>query len=58
MHRQKYSYSYTINSTRLKEQTILLPVNNDGCPNYKYMEQYIKNVMYKQYNKYLEFLGN
>ena len=58
MHREKYSYSYTINSTRLKEQTILLPVNNDGCPDYKYMEQYIKNVMYKQYNKYLEFLGN
>lgn len=57
MHRQKYSYSYTINSTRLKEQIILLPVNNDGCPNYKYMEQYIKNVMYKQYNKYLQFLS-
>ena len=55
-HKDKYSYSYTINSTRLKEQIILLPVNEDGNPDYAYMEQYIKNIMYNQYKRYLEFL--
>ena len=56
-HKNKYSYSYTINSTRLKEQIILLPINEDGNLDYEYMEQYIKNIMYNQYKRYLDFLG-
>lgn len=57
-HKNKYSYSYTINSTRLKEQIILLPINEDGNLDYEYMEQYIKNIMYNQYKRYLDFLGS
>lgn len=55
-HKNKYSYSYTINSTRLKEQIILLPVNQENEPDYEYMEQYIKNIMFEQYSRYLQFL--
>ncbi|MGV8145168.1 MAG: restriction endonuclease subunit S [Alkaliphilus sp.] len=57
-HKRKYSYSYTINSTRLKKQNILLPVNEKNEPDYAYMEQYIKNRMWMKYNQYSEFRNN
>lgn len=53
--KSKYSYSFTINSTRLKKQTIMLPVNGKEEPDYEYMEQYIKNLMIKKYNQYLNY---
>lgn len=40
-HKSKYSYSFTANSTRLKKQNILLPLDNSK-PNYQFMEDYIK----------------
>mgnify|MGYP002711996446 FL=1 len=40
-HKEKYSYSFTINSSRLKKQIIKLPTK-DGKPDYKFMEQYMK----------------
>ena len=52
--KKKYSYSYTINSTKLKKQKILLPINRENKPDYEYMKQYIKNLMIKKYNEYLE----
>ena len=49
----KYNYSYTINSTRLKQQKILLPINEEtGNPDFDYMEQYIKNIMLTKYKQY------
>lgn len=49
----KYNYSYTINSTRLKQQKILLPINEEtGEPDFDYMEQYIKNMMLTKYQQY------
>ena len=35
---------------------IMLPVDNDGKPDYAYMEQYVKNMMLKKYEQYLAFL--
>jgi len=52
-HKSKYNFSYTINSTRLKKQKIMLPVNSLDEPDYEYMEQYIKNIILKKYNDYL-----
>lgn len=40
-HKNKYSYSYTINSKRLKKQIIKLPIKNNQ-PDYDFMEQYMK----------------
>lgn len=57
-HKSKYNYSFTINSRRLKKQKIILPVISDGKPDYNYMEQYIKNMMLKKYNQYLEYKEN
>lgn len=53
MHKSKYSYSYTINSTRLKKQAILLPMDAAGNIDYKYMENYIKSIMFNKINTYL-----
>lgn len=52
----KYSFNREINDFRISNEKILLPVNEDGNPDYEYMEQYIKNIMYKQYKRYLDFL--
>ncbi|MDW8848870.1 restriction endonuclease subunit S [Flavobacterium sp. MMLR14_040] len=43
LHKSKYSYSYTINSTRLKRQIIQLPINSKNEPDYSFMEEYIRN---------------
>ncbi len=52
-HKSKYSYSFTVNSTRLKKQKILLPVNDQNEPDYDYMENYMKQLEYNKLNKYL-----
>lgn len=52
----KYGYGYKMGTARLLKQNILLPVNNNDKPDYEYMEQYIKNIMYNQYSRYLDFL--
>lgn len=56
-HKNKYSFSYTINSTRLKRQRILLPVTSSGEPDYAYMEQYAKNIYRNKIEEYLDYLG-
>ena len=43
-HKFKYSYSFTINSTRLKRQAILLPVNSDRLPDLQFMEDFMKQI--------------
>ncbi|WP_427830657.1 restriction endonuclease subunit S [Limosilactobacillus reuteri] len=55
--RGKYSYGYKFNASRMNRQRLYLPVNNQGQPDYDYMEQYIKNKMIQKYKKYLEYLG-
>lgn len=51
----KYNYGYKFNGTRMKRQIIVLPVNNEGNPDYEYMEQYIKNIMINKYKSYLDY---
>ncbi len=53
--RQMYSYGYKRNENRLCNESIMLPITNDGQPDYEYMEQYIKAVMFGKYKKYLEY---
>lgn len=52
-HKGKYSYSFTINSKRLKKQKILLQVNDQNEPDYDYMENYMKQLEYKKLHEYL-----
>jgi len=52
----KYSFNREINDFRISKEKILLPVDKDDNPDYEYMEQYIKNIMFEQYSRYLQFL--
>jgi hypothetical protein len=51
-HKSKYSYSFTINSTRLKRQIIQLPKTSKGEPDYAFMEQYMHQKEHEKYDKY------
>ena len=52
----KYSYGYKFNEQRMKRQKIMLPTNEEGYPDYEYMEQYSKNLMHVKYKQYLDYL--
>ena len=53
----KYTYGHMGNKDSIKREHIMFPINAHGIPDYKYMEQYIKNLMLKKYNQYLDFLN-
>lgn len=40
---------------RLHKMKIMLPVRQDGTPDYEYMETYMKNIETHQIQKYIEF---
>lgn len=54
---EKYNFNREINDNRISRETILLPINDKEEPDYEYMEQYIKNLMYKKYNQYKDFIA-
>lgn len=54
--KSKFGYLYKFNAERMAKQRLLVPVNDDGKPDYEYMEQYAKNMMLKKYKQYLAFL--
>ena len=56
MNQSKYSHGYSRNEKRLKRDYIMLPITDNGDPDYEYMEQYTKNLMFTKYNKYLNYL--
>ena len=57
--KDKYNYGYKMGTNRLKKQKIMLPIDNEGNPNYNYMEQYMINLEITallQYEKYINML--
>lgn len=52
----KYSYGHMGNKDSIKRERVMLPVDDDGKPDYAYMEQYVKNVMLRKYKQYLAFI--
>lgn len=53
MVKSKYCYGYKRKDSRLMRDMIMLPVTDDGQPDYCFMEQYIKDLMLKKYFQYL-----
>lgn len=56
--KDKYNYGYKMGTKRLQRQKILLPVDDEGNPDYNYMEQYMINLEIKLMNKYKKHLQN
>lgn len=52
--KNKFSYGYKLSQTRIKRQTLMLPVTDDGKPDFKYMEEYIKNTYYVELQNFSE----
>lgn len=42
--KNKYAYGYKFNGTRMKAQKIILPVTDEGAPDWQFMEDYIKSI--------------
>ncbi len=51
-------YSRKLGTERLLNLRIMLPVTDDGTPDYEYMEQYTKNLMLRKYKQYLAYLDS
>ena len=54
LHKSKYSYGYAASSTRLKNQRIQLPVDDNGQPDYDFMERYIYSHEQRLIRAYVE----
>lgn len=52
----KFEYAYKFNEQRMRRQTVLVPISDEGTPDYAYMEQYAKNMMLRKYQQYLDYL--
>lgn len=53
--RGKYNFGYKRSESRLKKEKILLPVDEEGNPDYSYMEHYMKALQYEKILAYLDF---
>lgn len=58
MQNKAFSYSRKLGTERLQNLKIMLPVTDDGAPDYEYMEQYAKNLMLRKYKQYLSYLDS
>lgn len=52
----KYGFSHEIKDKAIVRERILLPVNDDGQPDYDFMEVFGRKMMLAKYNQYLEYL--
>lgn len=54
----KYAYGYKFNEKRMQKQSLLLPVDESGHPDYAFMEQYIKEREWQIVQNYIDYIGN
>lgn len=47
----KFNYGYKFNERRMLRQKLMVPVAEDGEPDYLFMEMYMKNLLISRYNK-------
>jgi len=52
---EKYAYGYKISNDRLKKQPIMLPIDSSGDPNWKFMEEYVKQAEKRQGQLVLDY---
>lgn len=54
--KNKFNYGYKANESRILRQTVLLPILDDGQPDYVYMAEYAQQKRETMLNKYLEYV--
>lgn len=50
----KYNYGYKFSKARIKKQSIMLPVDDTGEIDYAYMEKYMKTILSRKWQKFME----
>ena len=53
---EKYSFNREINDARISRETVILPVDTTGNPNWQYMEDYVKRLELEQLENVLEYI--
>lgn len=53
---EKYNFNREINDERLRREMIILPVTDEGKPDYDYMEQYMINLEINLLEKYVDYI--
>ena len=56
--RDKFSHGYSLNNDRLRAQKILLPVNSDGLPDWRFMEDFMKQIERDKIAAVLSYYNN
>lgn len=51
----KYSYGHMANSESIKRDRIMLPINNNGEPDFEFMEAYVKEHEQQKMQSYLNY---
>ena len=52
--KDKYGYGLKLGTERLKKQIVVLPATEENEPDYKYMENYMRNVEYRLLKRYID----
>ena len=55
MQKKKFGYLYKFNADRMAHTHIMLPVTDDGEPDYDFMELFGKSLMRSKYEQYLAY---
>ena len=53
---EKYNFNREINDDRIRREKVFLPVNSNGEPDYKFMEDYMKYLEQKKLLEYLDYI--
>ena len=53
--KDKYQYGYKFNGERMLKQTLLIPIEDDGSPDYKFMEECMREKEQKIIHRYIEY---
>lgn len=56
--RGKYNFGYKRSANRLSKEIITLPIDNNGSPDWEYMENYMRNIETAQILTYLKMVQN
>ena len=48
----KFNYGYKFSQERIRKQKVIMPINENGEPDYKYMEEYTKSKIDKKLEDY------
>ena len=56
--KEKYTFGYGRTENRLRKDKVFLPIDSKGQPYWEFMENFMREVEYKQLNLYLDYIKN